>query len=421
MKYSPVFIGIDCGTSGVRAIAIDANGKVIAESSFLMTEFSDNLRSPKTWQTTFQSALNALLLIINRDSVQAICVDGTSGTMLPIDISGNPLAQGKMYNDACDDKSILTTIANHAPRESGAHGATSGLAKAIEFQQKSRCHKIIHQADWLAGNLCAVYSSDTNNALKTGYDPILKCWPDWISATGMNLELLPDVLDPGTPIANISPQTALRLGLNKKVTIVAGTTDSCASVLATGARKTGDGVSVLGTSLAIKLLSDEPIFDPPSGVYSHALLDKWLVGGASNTGGNVLLKYFSIAEIVNLSKLINPETETGLDYYPLASPGERFPISDPDLSPRLVPKPETRLEFLKAMLEGMAQIEARGYAKLAQLGAPELNCVRTIGGGANNDTWTSIRERKLKVKMRPSISSQAAYGAARLARIGAAI
>ncbi|RVC39707.1 carbohydrate kinase, partial [Mesorhizobium sp. M4B.F.Ca.ET.088.02.2.1] len=128
--------------------------------------------------------------------------------------------------------------------------------------------------------------------------------------------------------------------------------------LATGATAAGEGVTALGSSLTIKILSDRPISAPRYGIYSHRLGDAWLAGGASNSGGKVLAQHFSVARIIELSAAIDPATETGLDYYPLVIAGERFPIADPALPPRLEPRPQSEADYLKAMLEGIAGIEA---------------------------------------------------------------
>lgn len=93
-------------------------------------------------------------------------------------------------------------------------------------------------------------------------------------------------------------------------------------------------VTSLGSTLAIKLLSTKRVDDARYGVYSHRLDDKWLVGGASNTGGAILRQLFSDEQLERLSREINPTVASTLDYYPLKSSGERFPIADPNLAPR---------------------------------------------------------------------------------------
>ena len=112
---------------------------------------------------------------------------------------------------------------------------------------------------------------------------------------------------------------------------------------------------------------------------------------------------------------MKPENPTGLSYYPLLRPGERFPINDPKLPPRLEPRPKDDTTFLQAILEGVAEVEALAYRKLAELGAPPLRSVRTVGGGAANSAWTKIRERKLRAPFKRAQSQEACAGVARLA------
>ncbi|WP_426126488.1 FGGY-family carbohydrate kinase [Pararhizobium sp. PWRC1-1] len=416
----PWVIGIDIGTSGARAVAMDADFNVVAAGSSKLADFSTDHRDPVIWWQAVQTALGQVLDVIDRKQVRAIAIDGTSGTMLPVSADGAPLAVPMMYNDPVEDADILARIKAHAPKESAAHGATSGLAKALLYQSVPGVFRIIHQADWLAGHFTGFYDvSDENNALKTGYDPVSRSWPDWIAATGARLDLLPDVLPAGSPIAGISDDAADAFGLADDVVIVAGTTDGCASFLATGADQPGDAVSALGTTLTVKMLSDRPLFAPDYGLYSHRIGDMWLAGGASNTGGVVLSAHFDNERITALSAEIDPATDTGLDYYPLVKDGERFPVNDPAMKPRMAPRPESDAKFLKAIFEGIAGVEALAYQRLVSLGSPALRSIRTVGGGAKNAVWTAIRSRKIAVPFLPVASEEAAAGTARLALIGA--
>lgn len=417
---TPLVVGIDIGTSGARAIAMRRDCSIAGQAAVRLDRFGQNPREPMIWWQAVQAALAELLAGIDRTAVRAIAVDGTSSTLLPVDSVGRPLAEPLMYNDKVDDTDILAVIAREAPGASAAHGATSGLAKALRFQQLPGIGRMLHQADWIAGNLSGRFDvSDENNALKTGYDVEARRWPDWIAATGMRMDLLPRIVEPGDVTGTLTTTVADLFGLSRDVAVVAGTTDGCASFLATGAAAAGDGVTALGSSLTIKILSGRPISAPRFGIYSHRLGDIWLAGGASNSGGKVLAQHFPLSRIIELSAAIDPTTETGLDYYPLGTPGERFPIADPALPPRLSPRPASDADYLKAMLEGMASIEALGYGRLAELGAPALTSVRSVGGGAANPAWTAIRQRKLGVAFLPALSDEAAAGTARLALKGA--
>ncbi|RUW68423.1 MULTISPECIES: FGGY-family carbohydrate kinase [unclassified Mesorhizobium] len=417
---APLAIGIDIGTSGARAVAMRPDFSIASRAAVPLDRFGANGRDPAVWWAAVEATLKELLSGIDWTSVCAIAVDGTSGTVLPVDSAGRPLAEPLMYNDKVLDDAILAAIAREAPEASAAHGATSGLAKALAFQLVPGVARMLHQADWIAGQFSGRFDvSDENNSLKTGYDVEAGRWPDWIAATGMRMELLPEVTRPGSVAGRLTTEAAERFGLARDVAVVTGTTDGCASFLATGATAAGEGVTALGSSLTIKILSDRPISAPRYGIYSHRLGDAWLAGGASNSGGKVLAQHFSVARIIELSAAIDPATETGLDYYPLGIPGERFPIADPALPPRLEPRPQSEADYLKAMLEGIAGIEALGYRRLAELGAPKLTSVRSVGGGAANAAWTAIRQRKLGVDFLAALSDEAAAGTARLALKGA--
>ena len=148
----------------------------------------------------------------------------------------------------------------------------------------------------------------------------------------------------------ISKDVAASLGLPQTITIYAGTTDSIAAFLACAPLKLGVAVTSLGTTLAVKMLSPKRIDAPEIGLYSHRLGDHWLVGGASNTGGGVLRHFFNVDQLETLSQQIDPSVESPLDYYPLLKAGERFPINDPNLAPRMAPRPACDVDFCTAYL-----------------------------------------------------------------------
>ena len=419
MAEVPLAIGIDLGTSGARAVAMTPAFEIVAQGSARLAASGAGSRAPDIWWAAVEAALRQMLSKVDRGRVGAIAVDGTSGTVLAIDESGKPVAKPLLYNDMVEDAGLLSRIAPMIARDSAAHGPTSGLAKALVLQSLPDVTKIIHQADWIAGRLAGHFgTTDENNALKTGYDPVERCWPDWMAATGLRMELLPRVVAPGAPVEAIAPEMAKAFAIDPEVVIVAGTTDGCASFLATGADRPGEGVTALGSTLTLKLLCDRPVFAPDFGIYSHRLNGQWLAGGASNSGGRVLAHFFEKEQLDRLSADIDPETATGLDYYPLIEPGERFPVLDKDFAPRLTPRPASDAAFLKAMLEGIAEIEKMGYARLAEFGAPSLRSVRSVGGGAANAAWTAIRRRRLGVPFLPAHSDEAAAGTARLALVG---
>jgi sugar (pentulose or hexulose) kinase len=412
-------IGLDLGTSGVRAVAVDASGKILALGAATLppTKATGTRReqSPEDWWNGCRTALDELSQQIDLSGARAIAVDATSGTILPVDNHNRPLAPARMYDDA-DTGDLAAQINSLAPRESAAHGATSPAARALEWAKLPRLHCIIHQADWINGCLGATdWQTDENNALKTGYDPVSRTWPDWLRAFGLSPGILPEVVPVGTPIGHVSGQAAIALGIPEGITIAAGTTDGCATFLASGATEPGEASTALGSTIVLKLLSDRPIFAPELGIYSHRIGDTWLAGGASNCGGKTLLKFFTQDQLASLESSLDHAKPTGTDYYPLPSVGERFPVSDPHLAPRLTPRPADDAQFLQGIYEAFARVEQTGFAKLAELGGPALRNVRHAGGGSRSAAWMALRGKSLGVPQLPAWSEEAAAGAARLA------
>ncbi|MBD1823523.1 FGGY-family carbohydrate kinase [Cyanobacteria bacterium FACHB-DQ100] len=400
-------LGIDFGTSGARAIAINSTGAITAQTS--VTASSD-------WNQMLWQLLDALPIEV-RSRLSRIAINGTSSTVLLCDRAGVAIAAPLLYNDA-RGASVLEQIKAIAPAQHTVMSATSSLAKLLWWQANnesfSNAQYFLHQADWLAFQLHGQLGiSDYHNALKLGYDVERLEYPNWLPLR----ELLPIVVEPGSAIAPIQAAIAQRFNIPSACQICAGTTDSIAAFIASQANDSGDAVTSLGSTLVLKLLSDVRVDRSDFGIYSHRFGERWLVGGASNTGGAVLQHFFTSDELRELSDRI-PAQESPLDYYPLLQVGDRFPINDPTLAPRLEPRPDDPVEFLHGLLESIARIEAQGYRLLESLGATPLKRVLTAGGGAKNMAWTAMRQRQLGVLVMQADQTEAAYGAALLAMRG---
>ncbi len=361
--------------------------------------------------------IRQLLAATSRHETSAIAVDGTSSTLLLADSAGHPLTPALMYNDqrASAQKAALAALAPpHAP----VHSPSSSLAKLL-WLLKHTCtpaSHALHQSEWVSGRLCGRYDlGDENNCLKLGYDPVGQSWPTWMKKLQLPQGILPSVVSPGTIMGAISRASAASTGLPEDCLIIAGTTDSTAAALAAGLEQPGDALTSLGSTLVCKLLSDTPLFDSRYGIYSHRIFGKWLTGGASNVGGTVLRRYFSDEELETLSTRIDPARSLCLDYYPLPGKGERFPVNDPEMLPRLTPVPRDPARFLQGLLEGITRVEKSAYNRLRELGAGCPKRVFSSGGGAENAVWSTMRRRLLGCPVLPARQLQAAYGAAQIA------
>lgn len=422
---SDCFLGIDLGTSGIRAVLIDSQGaEQLSERIDLPAPAREGPRVEQHAETWW-AALDRLLCRLGQGSsfktLRTIAVDGTSGTVLPCDGAGQALAPALMYNDS-RAQTQSDRIAALAPAGTGAQGPGSSLAKLLYFREQlpsEGFRHLLHQADWILARISGrIGITDENHALKLGYDAVERTWPEWLERLGIPRHLFPDVVPAGTPLGHLLPEYTRRWRMAPEVRVVAGTTDSTAGLIAAGADRAGDAVTSLGTTLVLKVRATEPVFAPAYGVYSHRLGDSWLVGGASNTGGAILQRYFDSQTLARLSRRLDTTRRSCLEYYPLAAPGERFPVNDPALPPKLTPRPRDDRRFLQGLLEGIGRIEERGYRLLEALGAPYPCRVFTVGGGARNPAWTEIRRRLLATELVQARHQEAAYGAALLARAG---
>lgn len=374
-----------------------------------------------SWRRALFSLLEDIPVAL-RSSVMSISIDGTSATTIFIDSkTGEPLSRPFLYNECCPD--ALPVVKSIAPENHTVCSSSSTLCKLVSWWTSSDSVKesalLLHQADWLLWLLHGKLGvSDYNNALKVGYDPETESYPPWLLNQPFSCTL-PSVQSPGSSIGYMKEEIRSQFDFPKDCIICTGTTDSIAAFLAARATSPGKAVTSLGSTLAIKLLSTQRIEDARFGVYSHRLDDKWLVGGASNTGGAVLRQLFTDEKLETLSKQINPLKASPLDYYPLLSAGERFPLADPNMEPRLHPRPESDVEYLHGILDSIARIEAKGYNLLKELGATPVEEVFTAGGGSKNEKWIKIRERVIGVPVRKAVQTEAAYGAALLAMKGA--
>jgi len=412
------FLGIDFGTSGARSCVINAEGMIIAEDKRDFGTLEEYERAG-IWREALWDLVASLPPAL-RTQLSDIALDGTSGTVLACDEELSPRHPPLLYNDdrAVDEAAL---IAKTAERGHPAAAVTSGLAKVLWLKKRlglTGARLYLNQADWLSGLLTGrVGMTDYHNALKMGLDLDTLKWPEWVEYLA-DIDYLPVPVAPGSRLATVSRPRARYLGVNPGCMVHAGTTDSIAAFLAAGVTHSGDAVTSLGSTLVLKLLSDTRVESTEHGVYSHWFGNRWLAGGASNSGGAVLRQFFDDRQLAALSETIDPTVASPLDYLPLPKPGERFPLNDPQLAPRLTPRPDDDAEFLHGLLESLSRIEARGYALLAELGATPLRRVETAGGGAQNPVWTRIRQRLLNVPVARAAHTEAAYGCALLARDG---
>ena len=385
------FIGLDFATESARALLLNEAGQVLARTSAKLAPVivgADGSRKqdPKSWILALDQILSEICQQATDLKINpiALSITATSGTFVLCDQTGAPLSDGVMYND-------------------GTANSPLERAAKLGFPNSYFKHVPEYLVSYLTGeNNCA---TDWSHALKTGVDLASKDWSPAARAQAGSIGL-PIVCAPGALLGGVSKSHDL-----PPLKIYAGMTDGCTAQISAGGADFGNAVTTLGTTMVLKLISKVNVSGP--GFYSHLVPESmWLAGGASNLGG------ISLQEFSDLNALGQRAGEYGpakTIRYPLVGSGERFPIANKNLTALATEESSDEVENYRSTLEGIGFAERLSYEILRAAGAPALNAVTTVGGGAKSATWNLIRATilNLEITARPDAGSD--LGAAMIA------
>jgi sugar (pentulose or hexulose) kinase len=422
-------LGIDLGTQSVRVLAVSATGEVLGSGVQRLTSQKNGVRheqNPEEWWQGVAHACRQAIKGLPSDALQAIAVDGTSGTILLVDQAGQPLTPGLMYDDgrAIAEAQHINEVGAEVWQQLGYSRmqASWALPKLLWLLQQqddfTSGARLAHQTDFINRRLVGrEVPSDTSSALKTGYDLFHLNWPHHIfELLAIPASVLPSVVLPGQQIGTLSPQAAIQTGLPAGIPVMAGMTDGCAAQIGSGVTRVGDWNSVLGTTLVLKGVTSDLIHDPLGVVYSHRSPDNtWLPGGASSSGAGILTTRFSGHNLDTLNEQARQRGIVDIIAYPLNGRGERFPFVAPHAESFILGKPSDDIDIYAALLQGVAFVERLCFDYLALLGAPVDGEVRITGGGTRSPYWNQLRANVLARPLSLPASPEPALGMAILA------
>ena len=381
--------GLDFGTSGAKISIINSKKELIYKGSI---NYKYGFIKPQSW---INSCIELLKGIPNHIKYKLIklSISGTSGTLVPCKSNGINIGDSIPYNQICNENvDKLKLIAGEDPFLNNPFSSLAKALKLIDFYGDNIILR--HQSDWISGWLINDWRfGEASNNIKLGWNIEKESWPKLFNSFSLR-KYLPKIVKSGNILGKIRISLAKEIDLNKNLTIIAGTTDSNAAFISSQINS-NEGLTILGTTIVLKKTIKQPI--NYAGITSHKINGEWICGGSSNAGCGVLSKFFCDEEIEELSRQINPLKKTNLNFLPLNSKGERFPINDPQLEPIVDPRPVSDALFLHGLLEGLANIELKGWEKLQNITGSYPDKIVTIGGGSRNPQWRSIRERILKI------------------------
>lgn len=192
-----LLIGLDLGTQGVRAMLADCSGTILASASRRYAQINAaekeasagyKEQSADDWR---EAAVQVLAEVTRQERERLasarvfLSVDGTSGTILPVDGEGRPLRTALMYNDS-RSAAVVPEVHKAAKaledRMGYSIGSSFALPKIVWIRDQQpeifeQAKAFVHQTDYIVGCLCGEYQvSDYSNALKTGYDLLDETW-----------------------------------------------------------------------------------------------------------------------------------------------------------------------------------------------------------------------------------------------------
>ena len=437
---TPLAIGLDLGTSGIKAVLLSANGQLLAEATAPLTVSRPqplwSEQAPAEWLAAVHSAMAALREQADPahwQQVRALAAAGQMHGAVLLGAQGQVLRPAILWNDGrCQAECVELEAREPATRRITANRAMAGFTAPKlmwvarhEPELFAQVARVLLPKDWLVLQLTGQYSSEMSDAAGTLWlDVAGRQWsPAMLAASGMRAEQMPTLHEGPDVVGTLRPSLAQAWGLPAGVTVAAGAGDNAGGAVGVGVVKPGDALLSLGTSGVIFVATAGPQANPERGVHTfcHALPGTWHQMAVMLSASSALSWWCGITGLTPAALLAGLPVGGVRQAAPLFLPylsGERTPHADPGATGSLhgLTHAHGRDDLSYAVLEGVAFAFADGLAALQQAGSRPARLL-AIGGGARSDAWLQLLADVLGLALdRPAGAEVGpALGAARLA------
>lgn len=434
-----MYLGIDIGTSELKALIIDEQGEILASGHAALTVQRPHQhwaeQEPEAWWQATQQVVSDLRQQVP-DAWATIRAIGLSGQMhgaVLLDKQGNVLRPCILWNDTRSAEQCAALTEQHPEFLTiGGNLVMPGftapkLRWVAEHEPEifARVDKVLLPKDYLRWRLSGEFVSDPSDAAGTLWlDVAKRDWSDkLLAATGLSRRQMPHLVEGSEVSATLRPALATEWGLSSGVNIAGGGGDNATSAVGVGAVNNGDAFISLGTSGVIFVVNDELQTRPESGVHAfcHALPGRWHQMSVMLSAASCLrwvCNLLSVTEsqlMEEMATLSEAQKERAPIFLPYLS-GERTPHNDAHaMGSFFALNHETNRALLGyAVIEGVTFGLADGMAVLETSRSRISQCSLT-GGGARSAIWAQLIADVLDVPIvtHPA-SSSGALGAARL-------
>lgn len=433
-----MYLGIDIGTSGVKAILVDEGQQIVDQSTVTLDVSRPkplwSEQDPRDWWDATTRAVKQLDAF-KRSGVKAVGISGQMHGATCLDDSDKVLRPAILWNDGRSHSECVRMMAEmpEITRITGNLAMPGFTAPKLEWMRTyeadnfAKIAKVLLPKDYVRLLMTGDYASDMSDSAGTLWMDVEKRdWSDHVlDFTGLSRRNMPELFEGSEATGKIRKNIAENWGI-PPVPVAAGAGDNAAGAIGSGITSHGDGFISLGTS-GVVFLADKKYRPNPEGAvhtFCHALPRLWhqmsvILSAASAV--DFVARMIGYARPADLYAAAENANQPSKDVYflPYLS-GERTPHNNPNAKGAFfgLSHQNTQVTLAQAALEGVAFALADGIDALRDTGA-EIKGLSVIGGGARSHYWGKILSASFDLPLyyRGGASVGPAFGASRLARL----
>ena len=437
------FIGVDLGTSAVKLLLMDEEGKIVnivsREYPLYFPHPGWSEQKPEDWWEQSKEGIRELVKDVDKSQVAGISFGGQMHGLVILDENDNVIRPAILWNDGRTAKQtdyLNTVIGKEKLSEYTANIAFAGFTapkilwvKENEPDNFAKICKIMLPKDYLAYRLSGAFVSDYSDA--SGMllmDVKNKCWSkEMAEICGISLEMLPELHESFDAVGTLKPEAAAELGLPETCKVVAGAGDNAAAAVGTGT--VGDGMCnvSLGTSGTVFISSNKFGVDSHNALHAFAHADGHyhLMGcmlSAASCNKWWMDEIIRTKEYTKEQENITKLGENNVFFLPYLM-GERSPHNNPDARGTFIglTMDTTREDMTQAVLEGVAFAIRDSFEVAKSLGI-QIERTKICGGGAKSPLWRRMIANVLNIKVDRIESEEGpALGGAMLASVACGV
>jgi xylulokinase len=442
MKY---LIGIDLGTSAVKAILVDRGGIVLhslSKSYPLIQEKSGySEQEPEQWVIKTKEAITEMIHHFegNVNDIEGISFSGQMHGLVLVDRELNVLRNAVLWNDtrtSSQCRLIHSVLGEERLLEITKNKAIEGFTlpkllwvKEHEQETFEKTHVFLLPKDYLRFRMTGTIQTDFSDAAGTLLlDVVNKRWSHEIcDVFGLNPEICPPLVESHDYCGDVTPEFAEETGLSTLTKVFAGGADNACGAIGAGILTEGKTLCSIGTSGVI-LSHEEPKKRDYHGkvhYFNHGKQDAYYSMGVTLSAGYSLSWFQQVfAEGESIDSLLDgiesiPPGANGLLFTPYLL-GERTPYADANIRGSFIgmDSAHTKKHFARAILEGIT-FSLKESLDIIRESSNDRATIISIGGGAKNNTWLQMQADIFEANIVKLTSEQGpALGATILAAYG---